>query len=51
MERYIIVIYMFSVLLSCFCLPVELSDQRNISQRHEIRKITTFPFETWNVEK
>ena len=51
MEKYIIVIYTFSVLLSWFCLRVELSDQRNISQKYEIRKITAFSFETWNVGK
>ena len=51
LERHIIAIYAFSVLLSWFCLPLELSDQRNISLKHEIRKITAFPFEIWNVEK
>ena len=51
MERYIKTIYAFSVLLSWFCLPLEWSDQRNISQKHEIHKIIAFPFEIWNVEK
>ena len=51
MERYLIAIHTFSVLLSWFCLSLELSDQRKISQKNEIRKITAFPFEIWNVEK
>ena len=51
MERYIIAIYTFSVLFNWFCLPLELSDQRNISHKHQIRKITVFPFKIWNLEK
>ena len=51
MERHIIAIYTFSLLLSWFCFSVELSDQRNISQKNETCTITAFPIEIQNVEK
>ena len=43
--RIFIAIYKFSLLLSWFSFSVELSDQRNISQKNETCTITAFPIE------
>ena len=41
----LIAIYKFSLLLSWFSFSVELSDQRDISQKNETCTTTAFPIE------